>query len=199
MTSSPGARRAIRAGFVLLDPATGTISRVLEFPLNPESLVRSLEPGPPTESAIEPREVISFSLTLDATDALERRDPQAAADGILPLLSAVEMLMYGSAGSLPLVVFVWGKRRILPVRLTSLVITEQDFDTKLNPILARVAVTMLSLRDADLPLDSPARALWKVQLEVLQQLAASAANGTLDDLGLGAAGMTRTGETQGSR
>jgi hypothetical protein len=68
--------------------------------------------------------------------------------------------------------------------VTSLQITEQSFDAKLTPILVRVAVTLLALKEADLPPNSKARAVWKAHVHLLQQLAASAANGTLADLGL---------------
>jgi hypothetical protein len=40
--------------------------------------------------------------------------------------------------------FVWGSRRILPVRVFSLQIAEQSFDARLNPILAQLRVTLLS-------------------------------------------------------
>ena len=169
---------------MVLDPATAAVSQILAFPLNPESLVRSLDPPSPPQSPVEPREVLSFSLTLDATDALASRDPQATAEGVRPLLSALEMLMYSPTEAVPPVLFVWGGRRILPVRVTSLQITEQSFDAKLTPILVRVAVTLLALKEADLPPNSKARAVWEAHVHLLQQLAASAVNGTLADLGL---------------
>jgi hypothetical protein len=184
MASSSAAPRSIRAGFVLVDAVTGAISRILEFPLTPEALVRSLETPPPARVPIEPRELISFALTHDASEALANRDPQAAENGILPLLSALETLMYSRTDSLPLVMFVWGRHRLLPVRLVSLQIAEQHFDAKLNPIHAQVAVTLHVLKEADLPPHTKGRQLWDVHLVVLQQLAASAPNGTMTDLGI---------------
>ena len=174
------------AGFVLLDVNTGAVTRVLALPLNPETLTRTLEPVPVASGPTEPRETISFVAVLDATDQLAARDQIATQDGVYPLLSALELLMYsqGPANSLPLVVFVWGSRRILPVRVTGLQILEQLFDNLLNPIQVRVSITLQSLKDTDLPLNSRARALWDTHLQIVEQLATLVPNGSLADLGI---------------
>lgn len=41
---------------------------------------------------------------------------------------------------LPKILFIWGPSRVLPVSITSLTITEQQFDFLLNPIQAEVAI-----------------------------------------------------------
>ena len=38
----------------------------------------------------------------------------------------------------PLLLFIWSKNRILPVRLTDFSVTEEAFDVSLNPIRAKV-------------------------------------------------------------
>jgi hypothetical protein len=50
----------------------------------------------------------------------------------------------------PLVLFVWGPGRILPVRVTGLTITEKLFDITLNPIHADAQVTLRVLTPDDL-------------------------------------------------
>lgn len=108
-------------------------------------------------------ESITFELRLDATDDLDRGNPLAQQFGIAPRLAVLEQMtspkdegVLGEAlGSLlgraaghtftggsrpPLVLFIWGVQRVLPVNLTSLSITETEFDTQLNPVRASVSV-----------------------------------------------------------
>jgi hypothetical protein len=51
---------------------------------------------------------------------------------------------------LPVTLFIWGAGRIVPVRLTSLTITEQLYDAKLNPIHAEAQLTLRVLTPAEL-------------------------------------------------
>ena len=60
----------------------------------------------------------------------------------------------------PLTLFVWGPKRVLPVRLTSFSITEQAFDTGLNPIRASVSLSLAVLSYQDLGLLSVGGALF---------------------------------------
>jgi hypothetical protein len=46
--------------------------------------------------------------------------------------------------------FVWSKSRIVPVRITDFSITEEAFDTALNPIRAKVSLGMRVLSVDDL-------------------------------------------------
>ncbi len=186
MSPIRGSSQALRAGFLLLDPATGTLSKIIEFPLNPAMLTRELQAAPLGSTPAEPREVLSFNLVLDASDGLANRDPLVMALGVSPLLSALELLLYGPgpADRQPVVVFVWGGNRVLPVRVLSMQITEQLFDAKLNPIRAQIAFTLQSLKSADLPADSLARRLWDTHLQVLEELSFQILLGKLSDLGL---------------
>ncbi len=122
-----------------------------------------------------PTETYSFSLRLDATDQLADGNPIAAASGVLPTLSAIEQLMQpasanelsflpaipglGGGGSspfdyppsrLPTVLFFWGPYRIWPVALTSLAITESEYNTLLVPIRAEVTVSLSILTPTQL-------------------------------------------------
>jgi hypothetical protein len=74
-----------------------------------------------------------------------------------PALATLELLMYPptlsaqkieeqaargavqvSPADLPLVLLIWGKSRVVPVKLTSFAISEDAFDTRLNPVSAKV-------------------------------------------------------------
>ena len=54
----------------------------------------------------------------------------------------------------PLTLFVWGVKRILPVRLTELGITEEAYDPSLNPVRAKVSLGLRVLNYHDLGLAS---------------------------------------------
>jgi hypothetical protein len=50
----------------------------------------------------------------------------------------------------PLALFVWSKNRVIPVRITDLTITEEWFDSNLNPIRAKVSLGLRVLSVNDL-------------------------------------------------
>ncbi len=124
-----------------------------------------------------PVESISdLKIVLDATDQMEQGDPITAVRGVGPAIAALEMMMFplgtsllnlgsllgaGSSGSakvppqqLPLVLFVWGPWRVIPVNVTSVSVVEQDFDPMLNPIRAEVTVSLRVISKDDLDKDS---------------------------------------------
>ena len=119
--------------------------------------------GPPVET-------LNMSIEISAADALE--DPDAnelvAKNGLYPALAALEMLMYAPSfqfevnqrlasegvtnvqpALLPLTLLVMGESRVVPVHVTSFSITEEAFDTNLNPIRAKVDVGMQVLSYLD--------------------------------------------------
>lgn len=110
-------------------------------------------------------ETLSFDIRLDATDKLEEGDPIAATFGVLPQLSTLELMMVpkgesligaalgsllGSPGGFsftrgdnpPLVLFIWGHKRVLPVNINSMSIRETEFSTLLDPVRATVSVSL---------------------------------------------------------
>lgn len=109
-----------------------------------------------------PQETITLKAEFDGGDLSMDGNPITPLVGVRPALAALELLLYAkeqqalnpfaavaSAGSygappdeLPLVLFVWGPGRVLPVRLTSMNIREQEFDGLLNPIRAEVDLTL---------------------------------------------------------
>lgn len=68
--------------------------------------------------------------------------------------------------------FVWGPKRILPVRISGLTINEEAFDTDLNPIRAKVSLEMAVLSYSDLGLQSVGGALFMVH-QVLKEAMAT--------------------------
>lgn len=177
MSSFPGSPRTLRGAIVAVDPA-GPLSRIVVFQYNPDQLTRSLTPRGESGggSASDghrafgaPTETVSMTVEIDATDQLEAADPIAGTLGILPQLSVLEMLLHpGSvhvlantalllAGTieilpieLPMAVLVYGPSRVVPVRLTSISITEQAHDPALRPIRASVEVEATVLTYDDL-------------------------------------------------
>jgi hypothetical protein len=138
-----------------------------------------------------PVETITLDVEIDATDQLERGDPVTTLMGIYPQLSALEMLLYPksalvianaalmAAGTMaivppmaPLTLFIWGIKRVLPVRLTSFSITEQAHDTRLNPIQAKVTLGLRVLSYNDLPLSHPGHYIFLAH-QVLKEVMAT--------------------------
>jgi hypothetical protein len=155
---------------------------VVVFQYNPEQLTRSLQArtasgggrGDALRTDGPPEETISLAVEIDAADQLERKDPLATAIGLHPTLAALEGLMYpayptvianqvlakiGASALLaepaPLALFVWGPARVLPVRVQSVSITEQAFDTLLNPIQAKADLSLKVLTYRELETSNP--------------------------------------------
>jgi hypothetical protein len=137
-------------------------------------------------------ETISFEAEIDATDQLEFPDqnPNAGKYGIQPQLALLETLVYPTATQLqatdseagsgtleiapmlaPLVLFVWSKSRIVPVKLSDLSITEEAFDPALNPIRAKVSFSLRVLSVDDLGYRSKGGALFMTYLQGKEGLA----------------------------
>lgn len=119
-------------------------------------------------------ETLDFELRLDATDARDAGKIIAERSGVAPALSTLELMTYpksegvltkalgallGVSESLsftrsenpPLVLFIWGVQRVLPVNINSLAITETEFDTLLNPVRASVAVNLTVIEGKNFP------------------------------------------------
>lgn len=150
-------------------------------------------------------ETIKVEAEFDAIDELEKPDsyPNTVAYGLHPRLAQLEMLInpsvetlyadnnMASAGSLeiipleqPLTLFVWSRSRVVPVRLTEFTITEEAFDTALNPIRAKVSLGMRILTIDDLGFDHPGSHLFLAYLTNKESLAGLAQSSALTVLGL---------------
>jgi len=151
-------------------------------------------------------ETIKVEAELDATDQLEfpNQFPLAVQYGLQPQLAQLEMLVnptvetlqsdnaMANSGTLeiipldqPLTLFVWSKSRVVPVRLTDFSITEEAFDTSLNPIRAKVSLGMRVLNVDDLGSDHPGGHIFMTYLSNKEQLASLAGSAAITVLGLG--------------
>jgi len=182
MTYFPGSPRLTKGaiiGFDQLNP----LASVIIFQYNPQSLTRSIRArtssteGDQSEVARlsgAPEEKISLDIEIDATDQLEKADTTAISMGIYPQLSALEMLLYPKSSQIiantalmatgtieiippqgPFIFFIWGMKRILPVRMDEFTITEEAHDVNLNPIRAKVSLNLRVLSYNDLSITHP--------------------------------------------
>ena len=200
MSSFPGSPRIIKGALIAIDPLN-PLASVVVFQYNPDTMTRRLEARAVSQEGERseamrltgaPKETITLSIEIDATDQLEQANPLAATLGIHPTLAALEIMLYPTVASVvandilsvigtieiipvdgPMILFVWGPARVLPVRLTSFSITEEAYDTLLNPQRAKVELSLTVLSYQDLSLLSPARALFMAHHISKQVLAAS--------------------------
>lgn len=150
-------------------------------------------------------ESIRLEAEIDATDHLEfpEQNPAATEVGIAPQLAVLEALVnpstqelltldaLASGGTLeiippeaPLVLFVWSKSRIVPVRVTDCSITEEAFDPALNPIRAKVSLSLRVLTTDDLGFGHRGGQLFLNYLRTREQLAQRVQGATLQSLGI---------------
>jgi hypothetical protein len=213
MTSFPGSPRLLKGGIVLLDPVSGAVKRVIALQYNPDTLTRSLQikgVGADSGDRLEalrlkgpPVEVFKLEAEIDATDQLEAADGQATQLGLHAVLAALEVIVYPSSSVLqannsaasmgtleivaaeaPLVVFVFGAKRIAPVRFTEFSITEEAFDPALNPIRAKVSLSMRVMSIDDVGFDEKGGGLFMTYLQAKEQLAALSRQGSFGTLGI---------------
>lgn len=182
----------------------GALPNIIVFQFNPVKVTRTPTMVPPPkpdngagkrdagQQFAQPSETISFTLRIDATDQLAKSNPLAISSGILPTLSALEMLMIPKsplsldlinlAGgtkshkhppeSLDSILFFWGPFRLFPVTITSMSITETEYSPLLVPIRAEVAVNLQVLTPNQLGDKSLAIGAYKYSLGVKQVMAA---------------------------
>lgn len=198
----PGSPKTLKGGFIEMDSEGRKVLRTVAFQYNPDSLSRTIAPraaaaaggdrleglrltGPPVET-------MKIDIEIDATDWLERPDsnPDAVANGIVPQLADLEMMVTPASADLeaanrlagtgtievlplpsPLLLLVLGSNRTLPVRINEFSIVEEAFDVNLNPIRARVSLGMRLLSSDDLAYGSKGAELFMVALKRREQLA----------------------------
>lgn len=206
MTTFPRSPRLLKGALVSFD-LPNPKPAVIVFQYNPDTLSRTLEAqtGGEGVDALRikgaPVETIKLDIELDATDQLEQG---AVATGLHPQLAALEVLIYPkstlviantallNAGTIeilppqaPFTLFIWGPKRVLPVRLTEFSITEEAYDPQLNPIRAKVSLGLRVLSYNDLPAANPGYHLFLAHQIVKETMAAIARTGSLDAAGAG--------------
>jgi hypothetical protein len=152
-----------------------------------------------------PIETIKLEAELDATDALEFPDQNSTtvALGLQPQLAALETLIYPDSATIrtnqnlaqvgtleiapaqtPLALFVWSKNRIVPVRIVEMSVTEESFDPSLNPLRAKVSLTLRTLSVNDFPTDHRGTSLYLAYQQTKERNSALNASATLNQLGV---------------
>jgi hypothetical protein len=203
----------LKGGIVLVDADTGAVQRLIPLQYNPETLTRTLQVqgvGPDSGPHVDqmrlkgpPIETFKLEASLDATDQLDAGDPLATASGIQPQLAALETVIYPTstqlqqanararAGTLeivpmdaPLTLFVWSRERVVPVKITEFSITEEMFDSQLNPIRAKVSLGLRVLTIDDVDFSSVGGSIYLTYQQRKERLAASAPAGSLSAFGI---------------
>jgi hypothetical protein len=200
MTTFPGSPKLLKGAIVGID-VFNPLTSVIIFQYNPKVLRRSIEAQTSGEDGARaevlrlkgaPVETITIeALDIDAADQLERGDPIAGTTGIYPQLSALEMLLYPKTASViantvllaagtielvppaaPFTLFIWGVKRVVPVRITGFTITEQEYDPSLNPIRAQIlGLELRVLSYNDFALTHPGYALFLAHQVVKEAMA----------------------------
>jgi hypothetical protein len=206
MTTFPNSPRILKGAIVAVS-LTNPIPSVIIFQYNPDTLTRTIKPRAPGADGARseamrltgpPEETIKVDVDIDAVDQLEKSDGIAASLGIYPQLSALEMLTYPSSATViantallaagtievipadaPLTLFIWGAKRILPVRITDFSITEEAHDQSLNPIRAKVGLGLRVLGYNDLSITDPGYYIFMAHQIVKETLSVV---GTVSDL-----------------
>ncbi len=204
MTTFPGSPKLLKGAIVGVD-LFNPVPNVIVFQYNPASLTRTLTPQAmegqgATAEALRlngaPAEDIQIEVEIDATDQLEKG---AVASGIYPQLSALEMLIYpksalviantalSAAGMLevippvgPFTLFIWGVKRVLPVRITKFSITEEAHDVNLNPIRASVSLGLRVLNYNDFPVTHPGYHMFLAHQVVKEAMSIAGSVANLD-------------------
>ena len=214
MSSFPRSPRILKGGIVLLNPTTSAIERIISLQYNPVSLSRTLKAQNIGESSDRsqalrllgpPIETYSLEAEIDATDQLEFPDQnqEVKENGIAPILATLESMVYPKSSELlsnnsqassgvleilptegPLILFIWSKNRVMPVKLTTFSITEEAFDPNLNPILAKVSLGMQVLTVNDLGFDHKGGQLYMAYQQQKEQLATKFKPGQLSSFGI---------------
>jgi hypothetical protein len=205
--------RILKGGIVLIDPDSSAVLRIITLQYNADTLTRTLAPKSLKESGDRSEalrltgpavETIKLEAEIDATDQLEAADAQTTQLGIHPQLAALETIVYPSSARLtsnnslassgvleivpmqtPLTLFIWSKNRIIPVRLTDFSITEEAFDTALNPLRAKISLGMRVLSVDDIGFDNKGGSLFMSYLQQKERLAGQNVAGTFGNLGIG--------------
>jgi hypothetical protein len=187
MTTFPGSPRLVKGAIIGIDPFN-PLASIIVFQYNPKTMSRRLQAATPqgegARSEVQrlsgaPTETIDLKVEIDATDQLETGDVIAETTGIYPQLSALEMLLYPKsaqvilntalllAGTIeivppaaPFTLFIWGLKRVVPVRLDGFSIEEQEYDPNLNPIRAEVSLSLRVLSYNDFSVTHPGFAVF---------------------------------------
>jgi len=201
MSSVQRGLNIFKGAFVSVD-AQGT-AKTLTFQFNPANLKRSLKPqlvgGEQGDRSMAvrfkggPVQTIDAVVEFDASSGLDQSKLNSIENGVYAQLAALEIMMAPSCDAVnrihsqlsagvmevaplaaPMIYFVWGKNRVLPVRFDQYSITEELFDGDLNPIQVSVSVSMTVLNYSDLDTSNHAYQQYMVYQQTMESLAEKA-------------------------
>lgn len=182
---SPIQPRTLKGAIVALKPnSKGTYvnpdTPIFIFQYNPETLTRTISSLNSEEaSQVEGKkpgtnpivEQINLSLEFDTADHLERpnQHKDSVQHGLHPTLAALESIMHSQSETEnptpPIILFLWGSNRIIPVSLESLKVAEEAFDPKLNPIRVKIELNMRVRDFSELKKGSTGYAIYASHLD----------------------------------
>jgi hypothetical protein len=175
VTTPPIAPRLLKGAIIGMDLAN-PLASVAVFQYNPDTITRRLTARATQQTdrvdAVRlqgpPNETISVQIEVDAAD--QGLGNAASSLGVHAPVAALEMLLYPKslfvianwafmqggitawiAPAAPITLFVWGPTRVVPVRITEMTITEEAHDNLLNPVRAKIDLSMHVLSYYDLP------------------------------------------------
>ncbi len=197
MTTPPIAPRLLKGAIIGMDLGN-PLASVAVFQYNPDTITRRLSARTSQQldrvDAVRllapPSETVSVQIEVDAAD--QGVGNAASALGVHAPVAALEMLLYPKsrfvianwaqmqtglisfiAPAAPLTLFVWGPTRVVPVRITEMTITEEAHDNLLNPVRAKIDLSMHVLSYHDLPPTHAGSLLFLVH-QVTKELLATA-------------------------
>jgi hypothetical protein len=150
--------------------AGGTGNSLREFHKRYEDLIELRD----AQQVTIEEEHIELEILLDASAGLGEGDPIAQQYGIAPQLSTLELMLHPKEESLfdrvndlrlgrpdgfsftkqsnpPMILFVWGRKRVLPVNIDGLEITEMMHRPDLQPVRATATLSMTVIEGASGP------------------------------------------------
>ena len=207
MTTYPGTGKILKGAIVSID-IFNPISSVAIFQYNPDRISRSLQPqysqaaggqGEALRLQGPPQETISAEISIDLIDQMEEGKAGPLSGGIAGYLAALEMIVYPKSAlvainqvlmatgtmevippTAPLTLFIYGWKRVVPVKIGTLSISETAHDAGLNPIRADVSLSMTVLTYNDLPVTHPGYWTFMAHQVVKEALATVA---SVDNIG----------------
>ncbi|KYF99636.1 hypothetical protein WME98_45265 [Sorangium sp. So ce296] len=211
MSGTPISPRMLKGAIIGMDK-WNPLASVVVFQYNPDTITRRLQARSGRAGGGDagarsdaqrlggpPQETISVNIEVDAAD---QAGGVASAVGVHAPLAALEMLLYPKsafvianmatiqagiinfiAPEAPLTLFVWGPTRVVPVRITEMTITEEAHDNLLNPVRAKVDLSMHVLSYYDLHPTNPGWALFLVHQITKEALAVTNTGWTIANAG----------------
>jgi hypothetical protein len=204
--------KVLKAGLIVLDPETTEVQRVIALQYNPETLSHGYEirgagegnHSEPLRLIGPPIETFTLEAFLDASDQLEHPDDnrEAVEHGIQGAIAVLETLIYPESeklianraladqGKLEIVpmeknltLFVWGRDRVVPVRITQFSLNEEDFSPELYPLRARISLTLRVLSVDDLGFEHRGGSLYLRYQQTKERAASRIQSADLETLG----------------